>query len=271
MSLRFLDHIGRATPQRFHHALKMSGQMPLLWLGYRRRQQSKSSAKNESPPDSSNPLRTYFDAIRDGPGVLKWLHYFDIYDRHFQKFRGRDVSVLEIGVYSGGSLGMWKDYFGPQCRIYGVDIDERCKKFEDDSVKIFIGDQGDRAFWKRFKAEVPTIDILIDDGGHQAHQQIVTFEEMLSHLQPGGVFLCEDLTGEFTGFVSYLTGFIHKLNAYDLTVTPEDHGRYLASTASEIQSHVHAVTFYPFIAAIEKRERPLTEFIAQKHGTQWEW
>lgn len=271
MSLRFLDHIGRATPQRFHHALKMSGQIPLLWLGYRRRQQLKSPSQKETPPASSNPLRTYFDEIHEGPGILKWLHYFDIYDRHFRKFRGRDVNILEIGVYSGGSLGMWRDYFGPKCRVYGVDIDQRCKKFENDSVKIAIGDQGDREFWRRFKTEVPAIDILIDDGGHQTHQQIVTFEEMLSHLQPGGVFLCEDLTGEFSGFVSYMNGFVHKLNAYDLKATRDSRERYLTSAASEIQSHVLAVTFYPFITVVEKRERPLAEFVSQKHGTSWEW
>jgi SAM-dependent methyltransferase len=269
--LRFLDRIGRAAPQSLHHPLKMSGQLPLLWLGYRRRQQLRTSPQRESPPDSPNPLRTYFDAVRDGPGILKWLHYFEVYDRHFRKFRGQEVNILEIGVYSGGSLAMWRDYFGPKCRVYGVDIDQRCKKLESESVKVFIGDQGDREFWKRFKAEVPTIDILIDDGGHQTYQQIVTFEEMLSHLQPGGVFLCEDLTGEFSGFVSYLNGFVHKLNAYHLKAAREDHERYLTSQASELQSHVRAVAFYPFVTVVEKRERPLTEFVAQKHGTLWGW
>ncbi len=75
-------------------------------------------------PDPSNPLRAFFDSRKEGRGIWKWDHYFDVYHRHFGKFVGRDVNVLEIGVYSGGSLEMWKAYFGPRCRIYGVDIEE---------------------------------------------------------------------------------------------------------------------------------------------------
>ena len=75
----------------------------------------------------SNWLREYFDAHRSGKGIYKWLHYFDIYDEHFSRFRGKDVTVLEIGVASGGSLEMWKAYFGNEAQIYGVDIRPECK------------------------------------------------------------------------------------------------------------------------------------------------
>ena len=37
-------------------------------------------------------------------------------------FAGAEVTVLEVGIYSGGSLLMWRDYFGADCTIYGVDI-----------------------------------------------------------------------------------------------------------------------------------------------------
>ena len=38
----------------------------------------------------------------------KWFHYFDIYERHFERFRGKNPTMLEIGVFGGGSLAMWK-------------------------------------------------------------------------------------------------------------------------------------------------------------------
>src|SRR2546425_10622753 len=41
--------------------------------------------------DPPNPLRTYFDSVVTGKGIWKWLHYFDIYHRHFQKFIGKEV------------------------------------------------------------------------------------------------------------------------------------------------------------------------------------
>ncbi len=140
--------------------------------------------------DLTNPLRMFFEAHKKGHGIWKWSHYFEIYHRHFSRFRGQEAHVLEIGIYSGGSLEMWKDYFGTACRIYGVDIEPACKAYEDNTVKVCIGNQADRSFWQRFKREAPNIDIVIDDGGHLPEQQIAAFEELLPHLRPGGVYLC---------------------------------------------------------------------------------
>ena len=42
----------------------------------------------------------YFDA-HQGNLIHKWTHYFDIYDRHFQSFQGKEVHLLEIGVSQG--------------------------------------------------------------------------------------------------------------------------------------------------------------------------
>ena len=54
-----------------------------------------------------NDLEKYF-MNNTGNLINKWKHYFDIYDRHFKRFRNKDIHVLEIGVYHGGSLFMWK-------------------------------------------------------------------------------------------------------------------------------------------------------------------
>jgi hypothetical protein len=48
----------------------------------------------------------------------KWMHYFDIYEHHFARFRGKSPTVLEIGVKGGGSLAMWKR--GLTCDVEGV-------------------------------------------------------------------------------------------------------------------------------------------------------
>jgi hypothetical protein len=96
-------------------------------------------SKGKPVADSMNPLETYFDSQTDGRGIWKWRHYFKIYHRHFSKFIGKDVRILEVGIYSGGSLEMWKEYFGPKCVVYGIDIEEACKSFEDGSVRIYPG------------------------------------------------------------------------------------------------------------------------------------
>ena len=138
-----------------------------------------------------NDLEAYF-VKNTGNLIHKWQHYFEIYDRHFSRYRGTDVHLLEIGVYQGGSLQMWKDYFGPKARIFGVDINPACKQFEEEGVRIFIGDQADREFLRFLVREVPRIDILIDDGGHTMRQQINTFEELFPHVHERGIYLCED-------------------------------------------------------------------------------
>ncbi len=205
-----------------------------------------------------NPLEVFFDNHKAGHGIWKFRHYFDIYHRHFSRFVGKEVHVLEIGVYSGGSLEMWSHYFGPQCHIYGVDIEPACKCYESEKVSISIGDQADRDFWRDFKSRVPRIDILIDDGGHHPDQQIATLEEMLPHLSPGGVYLCEDAHDVHNGFSAYVHGLAKNLN--DMT---GDH-------PSVLQKWVPSIHLYPYVTVIEKSLTPLERFEAPKHGTEWQ-
>jgi hypothetical protein len=220
---------------------------------------------------AKNPLEEFFDNQKEGRGIWKWRHYFEIYDRHFRAFRDRPVHFLEIGIYSGGSLSMWSQYFGLEAQIYGVDIEPACKGYETDTTKIFIGDQSDRAFWKDFRETVPLLDIVVDDGGHTPLQQRVSLEELLPHLRPGGVYLCEDITGNTNEFAFHVHQLAHQLNAFDnVAQDMNDNERRLVSKSTELQSAIHSVHLYPFVAVIETRQTPLIELVAPKHGTKWE-
>jgi cephalosporin hydroxylase len=144
------------------------------------------------PRSQENPLRAYFEA-NEGRLIHKWMHYFNIYDRHFAPFRGQPVNVLEFGVSHGGSLQMWKNYFGPRARITGVDIMPKCATLAEDRIDIVIGDQEDRTFLRSLARKLGSVDVLIEDGGHTAAQQINTFEEFWPCITDGGVLLVEDL------------------------------------------------------------------------------
>jgi len=139
-----------------------------------------------------NPLEKYFRQ-NQGRLIHKWMHYFDIYDHHFAPYRKKPVTIVEFGVSHGGSLQMWKSYFGRKARIIGVDIDPRCKELVEDRVEVVIGDQEDRDFLRTLRERVGPIDILIEDGGHTMNQQIATFEEMWPGVRDGGIYLVEDL------------------------------------------------------------------------------
>jgi hypothetical protein len=203
-----------------------------------------------------NELRTYFEANEDKM-ILKWMHYFDVYDRYFSKFRGTDVHIVEIGIYQGGSLQMWKDYFGPEARIFGVDVNPDCKNLEEDRVDIFIGDQADRQFLKTLAAEIPRIDILLDDGGHTMVQQINTFEELFPFISEEGVYLCEDLHTsywkKFGGghqrkgtFIEYAKNFIDDINAW--------HSKESHFQVNDITRSAYGVHFYDSIVVVEKKK-----------------
>jgi SAM-dependent methyltransferase len=140
----------------------------------------------------NNPLRSYFESNR-GRLIHKWDHYFDIYHRHLSQFRRQEVTVLEIGVFHGGSLQMWKKYFGRKARIIGLDVDERTRSLAEPRIDIVIGDQGDRAFLHKMGAQFGPFDIVIDDGGHTMKQQIRSFEELWPAVKDGGVYVVEDL------------------------------------------------------------------------------
>jgi hypothetical protein len=210
-----------------------------------------------------NDLEKYFKN-NQGRIISKWMHYFEIYDRHFSKYRNKEITILEIGVYQGGSLQMWRDYFGPKAKIYGIDINPRCKELEEENIEIFIGSQSDRNFLASIRNKIPQIDILIDDGGHTMRQQIVSFEELFYHVKNDGIYLCEDLHTSywlnFGGgykrngtFIEYSKNFIDYLNAY--------HSEQKKLKVSEFTKSVNSIHYYDSIIVIEKakREKPHVE------------
>jgi SAM-dependent methyltransferase len=233
------------------------------------------SAQNAPPPSvnaraavemPANPLTAYLDGVIAGPGIWKWQHYMDVYHRHLAKFVGTPVHVVEVGVYSGGSLRMWREYFGSLCRLTGVDIQPGCRDYADPATAIYVGDQGDRAFWRDFRAHVPIVDVLIDDGGHRVEEQMVTVEEILPHLRPGGVYICEDIHGIGNRFMSFAQSLSAELNAFIDDSRPDG----LAARATPFQVSVESVHVYPFAVVIERRDKAVDRFEAPKRGSEWQ-
>lgn len=132
---------------------------------------------------------------------LKHSSYFRVYDTLFGPYRGRAITFVEVGILGGGSLFMWRSFFGPQARIIGVDLNPNARKWEKDGFEIFIGSQSDTAFWQDFARKVGPVDILLDDGGHTYAQQIITVESMLDAIRDKGLLVVEDT------HTSYLQGY----------------------------------------------------------------
>ncbi len=143
------------------------------------------------PPD--NELFRIFSADIN---VHKWHHYFDIYTRYFGRYRDRPITMLEIGVFRGGSLRMWKEYFHTDSTIVGIDIDQSCLAHEiaDQNVFVRIGSQADPGFLAEVNGEFGPFDIILDDGSHKTHHQIISFGVLFrSALRDGGCYMVEDV------------------------------------------------------------------------------
>ena len=124
---------------------------------------------------------------------LKYKNYFPIYEKLLSSFRGKKITFVEIGVLSGGSLHMWKEYFGEQARIIGIDLNPDAKRLEHDGFEIFIGSQSDKNFWSSFFNKVGKVDIILDDGGHTNFQQIITTASVIPYINDNGILIVEDV------------------------------------------------------------------------------
>jgi hypothetical protein len=197
----------------------------------------------------------------EGNLIHKWDHYFEIYERYFTKYRGKEINLLEIGVSQGGSIQMWKKYFGDKLKIYSVDINPECIKFKDLTTRLYIGSQEDPVFLEKLKNDLPVMDVIIDDGGHTMKQQILTFEFLFLKLKEEGIYLVEDTHTSYWdvyggGFKKRNTFIEYSKNIIDALHVGHFETAQKALLNNEIIENIYSLAFYDSVVVIEKRKRP---------------
>ena len=110
---------------------------------------------------------------------LKSSNYLSVYVELFDHLRGNECTFIETGILDGVSLYMWKNWLGKKTKIIGMDLNPEALKWKKHGFDIFIGDQGDPVFWQNTFQQIGGFDALLDDGGHQSFQQIVTTYEAI--------------------------------------------------------------------------------------------
>lgn len=195
----------------------------------------------------------------------KWIHYFGIYEKHFQRFCGKQPVVIEIGVFGGGSLSMWKEYFGPGSQIVGIDINPECKQHEAEGIEVFIGSQDDPNVIEKILSKYGSPDIVIDDGSHVNMHMIASLRLLYRRMKINGVYLVEDthtsyLPGYGGGlrkegsFIEFCKSLIDELNAcYTNGAMP----------VSDFTKTTNSICFYDSIVVFERqpqgaRQAPIT-------------
>jgi hypothetical protein len=115
-----------------------------------------------------------------------------VYEKEFDPYREKEIELLEIGIETGGSLKLWKEYFLNAKSIVGVDIsdekiDQRYRNI--DGVTMNFGD----AYDQKFSDQFGQFDIIIDDGPHTLESQLKCIEFYLPKLKQHGLFIVEDV------------------------------------------------------------------------------
>ena len=180
---------------------------------------------------------------------VKHDNYFKIYDHIFKKYIGEKIILVEIGVLNGGSLFMWKNFFGENAEIIGVDLNPNAKKWEKYGFKIFIGNQDDTNFWKDFFKKVGNVDVVIDDGGHTNKQQIFSLLETIPNINDKGMLVVEDLHSSYMtkfrnpskySFVNFSKIIVDQLNLRSKVFSKEK--------MNFLQEKIFSIEFYQSIA-----------------------
>ena len=121
--------------------------------------------------------------------------YTDHYSPYLEPVRDKVTRVLEIGVWHGQSLKMWRTYF-PNATVVGFDID--LSRFGDDldRIELVQGDQSDPVALMQLRERGP-FDLIVEDGDHVPAHQLLAFEVLFPAVKPGGIYVCEDMQTQF--------------------------------------------------------------------------
>jgi hypothetical protein len=198
----------------------------------------------------------------------KGTQYTQVYHRWLAHAREQRMRMLEIGLYNGGSLRMWRDYL-PNTVLHGIDIDARTLAYQDEvpNSQVRLVDQGDAGALERFVAELGgNYDFILDDGGHTMVQQIVSFEVLWPHVMPGGIYAIEDLgTSYFADYggrdlrqpdtaVDHMKDLADAVNREHALHPPGNVQRAVSPIAlAKLRRDVASIHFHPGIALVVKR------------------
>ena len=183
---------------------------------------------------------------------LKCDTYFQVYEELFNKYVGKKITFVEVGVLQGGSLFMWREYFGKEARIIGVDLHPNAKELEKHGFEIYVGSQSDNNFWKNFYDKIGKIDILLDDGGHVNDQQIVTLSESVNNVNDDGIIITEDVhTSYFKKFGNPSKYSFINYSKYLVDVVNSRFPETEIKKNNYFRKKIYSISFYDSIVAIK--------------------
>ena len=198
---------------------------------------------------------------------LKCDTYFSAYEEMFNKYVGKKITFVEVGVLQGGSLFMWREYFGKNARIIGIDLHPNAKELEKHGFEIYIGSQSDKNFWRNFYSKVGKIDILLDDGGHVNDQQIITLSESIPYTNDDGVIVTEDVhTSYFKKFGNPSKFSFINYSKYLIDIINSRFPGTQKKVNHNFRDKIYSISFYESITAVKINSKKSIEATILKNN-----
>ena len=119
-------------------------------------------------------------------------HYEDV----LGYLRDEPIELLEVGVWAGGSIRMWAEFFS-NGHVTGVDVD-LCWALPlgplegQYRVNVTLLEHNIHVITD-WLSDDQRFDVVIDDGSHSPEDIMVTWTHLWPRVKPGGYLVIEDL------------------------------------------------------------------------------
>ena len=124
--------------------------------------------------------------------------YLELYQRLLAPKEHTAKNVLEVGIYDGGSIKLWSDFF-TNATVYGLDIMPKTKVWEkiqnNPNIRLYTEQNAydDAFFQKTFLDENIRFDFMLDDGPHTLDSMLQFIRLYSQIMTEDGILIIEDV------------------------------------------------------------------------------
>ena len=118
--------------------------------------------------------------------------YSKIYEKYFEKIRGDNLNVLELGSFYGNAAGAFYYYF-KNSKIFSGDICPDLFRYKSSRLKNFyINTSSESSIDEILIKNKDNFNIIIEDASHTLKDLIISLFLLFIKVLPNGIFVCEE-------------------------------------------------------------------------------
>ena len=138
-------------------------------------------------------INQYMQPIKRNNKRIDAHGYSKIYEKYFEKIRGDNLNVLELGSFYGNAAGAFYYYF-KNSKIFSGDICPDLFRYKSSRLKNFyINTSSEISIDEILIKNKDNFNIIIEDASHTLKDQIISLFLLFRKVLPNGIFVCEEL------------------------------------------------------------------------------